>query len=241
MLTVVSTIVRTPLPARSAVLSLLLGAHPARMPAADLVRAGAYLGIAESTVRVALTRAVAAGDLVRADGGYALGERLVERQRRQDESVRNASAPWDGRWDQVVVVGAGRAAADRAALRSMLAQAHLAELREGVWMRPANRVDSLALHDPAVARFTVGPVDRPAALAAELWDLDAWAKQGRELLAELAATNEPAMRLSVAADLVRHLVDDPLLPADLLPADWPGDRLRSTYADYQDELATVWA
>lgn len=221
-------------------LSLLLGAHPARMSAADLVRAGAWLGIAEPTLRVALTRAVAAGDLVRADGGYALGDRLVERQRRQDESVLHASAPWDGRWDQVVVVEAGRAAADRAALRATLVRAHLAELREGVWMRPANCVDRVVPDDPAVARFTIGPVDRPAALAAELWDLDAWAKQGRELLAELAATSEPAMRLSVAADLVRHLLDDPLLPSELLPTDWPGHRLRSAYADYQDELATIW-
>lgn len=210
------------------------------MSAADLVRAGAHLGIAEPTLRVALTRAVASGDLVRADGEYALGNRLVERQRRQDESVQNASEQWDGRWEQAVVVEAGRSAADRAALRAMLSQAHLSELREGVWMRPANRGDRDLPDDRAVARFVVERVDDPVGLAARLWDLGGWAAQGRMLLAELAATGAPAMRLSIAADLVRHLLDDPLLPAQLLPTDWPGEQLRSTYAAYQDELVTAW-
>jgi len=228
------------LPARSAVLSVLLGAHPARMSAADLVRAGSYLGIAETTLRVALTRAVASGDLIRTDGGYALGDRLEERQRRQDESVQNASEVWDGRWEQAVVVEAGRSAADRAALRAKLSQSHLAELREGVWMRPANRGDRDLPDDRAVARFVVERADDPVGLAARLWDLGVWASHGRALLAELAATREPAMRLSVAADLVRHLLDDPLLPKQLLPTDWPGEQLRSTYAAYQDELITAW-
>lgn len=210
------------------------------MSAADLVRAGMYLGIAESTLRVALTRAVAAGDLVRADGGYALGDRLVERQQRQDESVEHAARPWDGSWEQVVVVEAGRAAGDRATLRATLARRHLAELREGVWMRPSNLGDRPPADDPAVMTLCVTDVPDPAVVARRLWDLDGWSARGATLLDELATTAEPALRLSVAADLVRHLLDDPLLPAQLLPADWPGEQLRSTYAAYQDELATAW-
>lgn len=222
-------------------LSLLLGAHPARLSAAELVRAGDYLDIAEPTLRVALSRAVASGDLIRADGHYALGERLVERQRRQDESVRDASLSWDGRWEQIVVVEVGRSAADRAALRAKLARSHLAELREGVWMRPANRDSEDLSDDHAVVRFVIDRVDDPGELAARLWDLAGWALRGRALLAELASTGEPAMRLSVAADLVRHLLDDPLLPQQLLPLDWPGTELRSIYADYQTELITAWS
>ncbi len=221
------------------VLSLLLGAHPARMAPAQLVAAGGYLGVTEPALRVALTRAVASGDLVRRDGAYALGERLVERQRRQDASVDHASAAWDGTWEQVVVVEAGRAAADRAALRAELAARQLAELREGVWMRPANLGARPTLDDAAVASFRVDRVADAGALAGRLWDLDAWSSRGHALLDELATTADPSLRLAVAADLVRHLVDDPLLPASLLPDDWPGDRLRSTYAAYQEELAAV--
>ena len=41
----------------------------------------------------------------------------------------------------------------------------------------------------------------------------------------------------VAAAMVRHLLTDPMLPAELLPADWPGTRLRAAYHDFATELA----
>ncbi|HWT32582.1 MAG TPA: PaaX domain-containing protein, C- domain protein, partial [Microbacterium sp.] len=134
------------LSARSVVLSLLLGSHPHRMSPAALTRAGEHFGIPASTMRVALTRAVAAGDLVRTDpptgsgqaAYYVLGERHVRRQRRQDEAVDDAETPWDGTWEMAIVVVAGRSGADRAALRELLSAYRLGELREGVWTRPAN-------------------------------------------------------------------------------------------------------
>ena len=55
----------------------------------------------------------------------------------------------------------------------------------------------------------------------------------------VSATEAPAPRLAVAAHVVRHLTADPLLPRDLLPADWPGAELRSAYADYQAELRSL--
>jgi len=36
---------------------------------------------------------------------------------------------------------------------------------------------------------------------------------------------------------VRHLLNDPMLPAELLPADWPGARLRTAYHDFATDLA----
>ncbi|MCP9969263.1 hypothetical protein [Actinomadura madurae] len=75
-----------PLTARSVVLSTLLGVHPPRLPARYLVRVGELFGIAEGTIRVALSRMVTAGDLVQSGGTYALTERLLERQARQDEA-----------------------------------------------------------------------------------------------------------------------------------------------------------
>ncbi|THV09123.1 PaaX domain-containing protein, C- domain protein [Nocardioides caeni] len=225
-------------------LSLLLGSHPDRMSAAELVRAGEHFGIPASTARVALTRAVAAGDLRRhpSTGSgqaavYALGERLARRQQRQDEAALDAETPWDGTWEMAVVVVGGRSATERGALRERLASYRLAELREGVWTRPANLRRPRAYADDVVlSTFTATPDDDPAALAAGLWDLRAWAAEGRRLLDRLAATTEPAPRLAVAAHLVRHLAADPLLPATLLPADWPAAAMRDAYAGYQAEL-----
>ena len=52
-----------PLSARSAALSLLLGAEPPELRGADLVRLGEAFGISGPTMRVALSRLVAAGEL----------------------------------------------------------------------------------------------------------------------------------------------------------------------------------
>jgi len=82
--------------ARSVVLSVLLGAHPAWASASELVRLTADFGIKEATLRVALTRMVSAGDLVRSADGYRLADRLLARQRRQDGAMRprvRASVP----------------------------------------------------------------------------------------------------------------------------------------------------
>lgn len=229
-----------PLPARSVVLSLLLGAHPARLSSADLVRAGEHFGIPAATTRVALTRAVASGDLRREDGDYVLGERLSRRQRRQDEAVLDAETTWDGPWEMAVVVVAGRSGPERAALRERLSTYRLAELREGVWTRPANLSRSRAYADDVVlSTFTATPDEDARALAAGLWDLAAWAGEGRLLLDALATTADPAPRLAVAAQVVRHLAADPLLPAALLPRDWPAAAMRSAYADYQAELRSI--
>lgn len=228
------------LPARSVVLSLMLGSHPDRMSSASLTRAGEHFGIPAPTLRVALTRAVAAGDLVRDDGDYVLGERLVRRQRRQDEAVLDAEGPWDGSWEMAVVVVGGRAAAERASLRELLTGHRLAELREGVWTRPANlRRTARYAEEPVLSTFTAHPDEEPAALAARLWDLSAWAKEGAELGDLLDRTTEPAARLAVAAAVVRHLTSDPLLPAVLLPDEWPAAALREAYAGYQRELIAL--
>ena len=63
--------------ARSVVLSVLLGAHPAWATASELIRLTADFDIREPTVRVALTRMVSAGDLVRSEDGYRLSDRLL--------------------------------------------------------------------------------------------------------------------------------------------------------------------
>ncbi len=145
-----------PLSARSVVLSLLLGVHPAELSAAALVRAGDLFDVPETTLRAAVSRMVSAGDLVRDGGTYRLSERLLDRQRRQDEALRIDQVDWDGAWEQVVITSSGRSAADRAGLRSTLAALRLAELREGVWLRPANLARPLpAWPDDLITTFRV--------------------------------------------------------------------------------------
>ncbi|WP_216849230.1 PaaX family transcriptional regulator C-terminal domain-containing protein [Pimelobacter simplex] len=225
-----------PVSTRSALLTLLLGAEVPRLSTRELVAAASVVGFAEPTVRVALSRMTAAGDVVRDDeGGYRLSERLVVRQRRQEEAAHpTLRDDWDGAWELLAVTTAGRTASERAELRTTLTELRLAELREGLWTRPAN----LGIDWPdAVAevceRFTgAAPVADPVALAARLWDLDGWAATARTLLAA-TATDDPVLRFTACATSGRHLLTDPVLPPSLLPADWPGDALRASHVAYK--------
>jgi phenylacetic acid degradation operon negative regulatory protein len=226
-----------PLTARSAILSLLLGAHPPSATGRDLVAFGRQVAIKESAVRAALTRMVAAGDLHRENGTYTLSARLLERQLRQDEALARPTAAWDGTWRVAAVVAIGKDAASRLHLRRSMIEAHFGELREGVWMRP----DNLAWAPTAdivtdVELMRARPDTDPVGLARRLFDPEHWAATGRDLLTHAAGSTTPRDRLSAFAAIVRHLTRDPLLPNELLPPDWPGGVLRSAYDDFREEV-----
>jgi phenylacetic acid degradation operon negative regulatory protein len=223
--------------ARSVVLSVLLGAHPAWASASELIRLTTDFGIKETTLRVALTRMVGAGDLIRSADGYRLSDRLLARQRRQDEAMRPRTRAWRGDWLVLIVTSVGTDARTRAALRTTMHDKRFGELREGVWMRPDNFEPNLGPDVAARVRVLKARDAEPAQLAAELWDLPGWVATGRRLLDEMAAASDVPGRFVVAAAMVRHLLTDPMLPAELLPADWPGARLRASYHDFATELA----
>lgn len=222
--------------ARSVVLSVLLGAHPAWATAAELVRLTGDFGIKESTLRVALTRMVGAGDLIRSADGYRLSDRLLARQRRQDEAISLRTRPWRGNWTMLIVTSVGADARTRAALRSTLHDKRFGELREGVWMRPDNLELELDADVRALVRVLTARDDAPAELAGQLWDLPGWAETGHRLLDDMTAASGIPGRFMVAAAMVRHLLSDPLLPAELLPDDWPGAQVRAAYHDFAAEL-----
>jgi phenylacetic acid degradation operon negative regulatory protein len=224
-----------PLTARSVLASALLGMDPPELPVAQLVRLTGLFGISENRARVALSRMVAGGEATSdGSGRYRLAGHLAARQSRQSASRAGATASYDGEWWLAVVTTTGSSADIRGTRRRALAYGRLAELREGVWMRPANL--AVRLPDPLdgdVELMTAQPRDA-AALAHRLWDLTAWSERARDLLHRLDALAPdgpealaPGFELSAA--VLRHLQADPLLPAELLPTDWPGAPLRATY------------
>jgi phenylacetic acid degradation operon negative regulatory protein len=243
-----------PLTARSVVASTLLGVRPPRLPVRALVTAAARFGIAEGTVRTALSRMVAAGELTRDGAAYELAGPLRTRGQRQDESRAGATRPWDGEWQLAVVDIERRDPTDRAELRAATRALRLAELREGVWLRPDN-LDPARLPE---ARAVVAsqcrllasrPEDDAAELAARLWDLDGWSGTAERLRADLAdherrlAAGEPAALAPgfvLSASVLRHFQADPLLPADLLPPGWPGPVLRAAYEAYDAIFQAAW-
>lgn len=223
--------------ARSVLLSVLLGAHPAWASAAELVRLTGDFGLKESAVRVALTRLVSAGDLVRSADGYRLSDRLLARQRRQDDALQPRLRPWDGTWTMLVITSVGIDARARAALRTVLQRNRFGELREGLWLRP----DNLDMELPADAGQRVRVLHArdhaPAELAGRLWDLPAWSRTAENLLQDMSTAADIPGRFVAAAGMVRHLLTDPVLPDELLPSGWPGTELRQSYFRFAEQMA----
>ncbi len=249
-----ATAARRPFTARSVIASTLLGIDPPRLPAQLLVRSGELFGISEGTTRVAISRMLAAGEL-EADGGtYRLAGHLLSRAARQQQSRAAHQAPWDGGWLMAVVGGERRSAPARAELREAMRRLKLAELREGVWLRPDNLAPDRSPADSATVAaqcrsFRTRAIEDAAALAGSLWDLTAWATVAEELREgmqrwlgplEQGDTSALAPGFELSAAVLRHMLADPLLPAELLPDGWPGRELRADYDRYDRAFKAAW-
>ena len=222
----------TSLTARSLALSTLLGYHPPELPVSALVRVGELFGITDRATRVALTRMVRDGDVTVDGGVYRLSTRLLRRQAQQDEISSPPNRRWAGEWEMAVVTGAARSLAERVALRKSMVRYRMGELREGVWMRPDNlsrQLDGVIVEQ---CEFFVGRHPDSARLAGSLWNLPGWDAEARRLLVVLNGAESLTEGFMATAEVIRHLLLDPQLPDELLPADWPGDDLRARYDEF---------
>lgn len=240
-----------PLNARSIVLSVLLGSHPPQMSVGRILEFTSLFGLPDGTVRTALSRMVAAGDLVNDDGLYRLAGRLIERQAQQDAGRHGPPSEWDGTWWTVAVVTNRRTMAQRREFRARAVGSRLGELRPDLWLRPANIAIATDLADSLITR---GPlvVGDEQALAARLWDLGDF--QRRSDL-HRQALDHAARRLDVGDD--RSLADafvalaaaqqflrvEPQLPVELTPGT-AATAVRSRYSevvgDFQAQLAAFF-
>jgi phenylacetic acid degradation operon negative regulatory protein len=212
---------------------VLLGLDPPALPTRSLVELARRFGIADGTMRTALSRMVAAGELVAEDDGYRLIGRLLERKQSQDIGRRRISDRWDGAWWLAVVTVERRTVAERRAFRTHMANLRMGELRPETWLRPANLGGPDGGDGLAVVR---GPLrgEDPGELAARLWPLSELAATARRLVGLLddAAPGEslPAA-ITLSAAIVRFLRSEPLLPPALIPQPWPPDELRARYRE----------
>lgn len=233
-----------PLSARSVIASALLGTRPPRLQGRLLVALAEEFEIAAGTARVALSRMVDRGELVNDDGHYALSGNLLRRQVRQDLGRARVRADWDLTWEQAIVTETGRSAAERHALRRDLIGARLGELREGVWLRPANLerptsglIDDEVAHHVLWFKVAVAAGGDAAELVHRVFDTDGWATTAAVLLDSMhTSPSGISSQFRVAAAVLQHLTRDPLLPRDLYPDGWPSDELRDQYSRYEAEL-----
>ncbi|MGN6792929.1 MAG: PaaX family transcriptional regulator [Streptosporangiaceae bacterium] len=208
-------------------------------PVAALVRLVAPLQISAPAVRTAVSRMAAQGWLeptkLPGGAGYRLTSRAVQRLTEAAERIyRRDTPPWDGRWHVVVAARVTeRAARDR--LRSALGYLGYASLGGSTWISPRASVELdalLAAERLSADRFHASYDADPRVLAARAWDIEGLAKGYREWLArarEIVGTGRDsgdeavfAMRSELVHEWRKFLFVDPGLPAELLPARWPG-------------------
>jgi phenylacetic acid degradation operon negative regulatory protein len=226
----------------------LLGADEPHLSVGELVAIASLFGISDGAARTCLWRMVSAGEVTADDGVYSLAGSLLERRQRVDEAAHGddvVAPPWDGTWELAIVSLDRRSAADRLALRKAATALHLAELREGVWIRPDNldphRLPTLrAVLDRQCVHFHGAAT--PADFAGSLFSLDDWASDARRLIfamhdeedTDAVSGDDFAYWFALSVTVVRHLQLDPLLPAELVPDEWPGHDLRTTYRRFDE-------
>ena len=252
--------------ARSLILDLLStlpqGGDRGAMPVGALVAAGELFGIAGGSVRVALTRLLAAGRIERdARGQYRMGPGAepVLRQVRSWRRLDRATTAWDGRW-LAVQLGPGTGRGARRHSQRALRFLGLEALTPGLFVRPANlaggvdatrgALASLGL-EPAALVFTLGDLDAETDRRARaLWDGPALRARYRashaaleRSLAELDALPREAAQVEsflVGGRVIQQLVLDPLLPDEILPTD-ARDALVALLRRYDDAGRACWA
>jgi len=183
--------------------------------------------------------------------GYQLTPRGERRMRQAADRVyHHAPPPWDGRW-HVVILHRVPERARRDRLRSALGFLGYACLDGATWIspRPSTELDSLLATERIGAERFVAAYDGDAAqLAARAWDIDGlgraylrWLAMARDLTGQAAGWTGPgtadgtspgspewpdervfATRSELVHEWRKFLFVDPGLPAELLPAQWPG-------------------
>ncbi|MFD0683167.1 PaaX family transcriptional regulator [Actinomadura fibrosa] len=238
--------------ARSALFDLYgdhLRERGGKAPIAALVRLMAALDVAAPAVRTAVSRMVRQEWLepvrLPRGPGYALTPRGVRRMDEAAHRIYRDLEPWDGRW-HLLVVERVRERARRDRLASGLSYLGYARLDETTWIGPraSSELDPLLAQESVRAeRFRSAYEGDAHGLVARAWDLDGLARSYERWLADteaaLATGRAASDAGSAAADpderafatrsrLVhewrKFLFRDPGLPADLLPAGWPGTR-----------------
>jgi phenylacetic acid degradation operon negative regulatory protein len=198
------------------------------------------LGVSEQAARSTLTRMVRRGLLNRQQHGRRAYFSLTRGSRALLLEGRErifAPAPvrqrWDGEWTLLSFSIPESRRDERHRLRARLAWNGFGLLRDGLWIAPGRSevgrlIADLGLekHVDVFAARALAPTD-VAELVERAWDLDDLRGRYGAFTSRWRGQRAPAPPGDLATQIAlitewRHIIrEDPLLPADYLPADWP--------------------
>ncbi len=239
----------------------LLSAHGAALSVQALCRSGAVVGIAESAIRVGLTRLVKEGKVARSGRAqYAyqadtLGQVLDDWQAQDRRTIA-----WNRQW--IAVYGANVPRGDKTVWRHhslALALRGFAPFQPGLHIRPDNlsgtlaefRTELLSLGlspEALVSRMVdLGPAQQQA--ACDLWDTrqreaqyQRWSarlKKSRQALRNLGQEQALRETLLQGRGAIAFLIRDPLLPPQLMRPE-PRQALVADVIAYKEAGRRLW-
>jgi phenylacetic acid degradation operon negative regulatory protein len=227
--------------------------HSAPFASAAIVRVLGEFGVSPAGARSALSRVTRRGILL----ASKVGRQTYYMVNPQDFDARldrlrhyvdfGAAHPrWDGTWTAVMFTVSEDERSQRSRLRSALERLGFAPMLDGVWVRPGDHRDAAA----AMARdldvriaTTCAAIGDGGIAPLDAFDLDST----RGLYARFLEEFEPILdrldagMLGAAEALVARTrvldawrtiaLEDPDLPLELLPADWPLPRARRVFVE----------
>ncbi len=207
------------------------------------------MGIADGVVRTAVSRLASDGWLDRTRIGRNSFYRLADKGR---ETFRRASAhiyaqrppDWRGHFEMLFLDGIST----REGLREALSDAGFGSPASGVWIAPGGASVPLEAADSLHVEARGGS-DEARALAARAWPLGQTGEAYGRFLAVfgplgaaladgggMSDLDRLVARVLLIHEYRRIVLRDPLLPAEILPADWPGAAARALCADIYGAL-----
>jgi phenylacetic acid degradation operon negative regulatory protein len=218
-----------------------------RLAGRVLFRLLADLGLSEAASRSLLLRMRREGWLdserIGREARYRLAPAILAAQARIGTQLRGQRPEWTGSFTGVLYEVPEHARAFRDRLRRTAHLLGYATLRPGLLVATTDRWAELAALLPVQPagsqllriQLTLDGTDSRE-IAARLWHLDALAARYRAVLAEAQTLTGEACRhppgaaafsafAAATLPIYQASTDDPGLPAELMPADWPGDQL----------------
>ncbi len=166
-----------------------------------------------------------------------------------------AHPPWDGQWRMVIYAVPEQDRAERERLRRTLSWLGFGPLATATWVSPHERLDDVERALPETTARLDLLTGRSRSRATDLdmvercWDLKALGRDYQDLVgrleelpgaAELAGLPGPEalrLRTELVSGYRQFPFRDPDLPAELLPADWPGTRAHELFVAAHEALA----
>jgi phenylacetic acid degradation operon negative regulatory protein len=235
------------------------------IPSAALVAVLAEFDVSATNARAALSRLSRRGTLqVRKEGRrtfYTVTEETAAWAAERGRLLMRFGLDWpawDGRWTFVAFSLPDDVNRSGPVLRTALRRLGMAQLYDGLWVSPHDMTDGLTslLSDQGVVASTIVRADvapQPARRRdpADAWDLSSLRRDYRRWTAKLerladrlgAGRIGPAealiARTSVTVAWRKFVYDDPRLPRELLPADWPIADAREAFIKVYDGLGPL--